>query len=147
MQVLVASPPLQHFFSQPNAKMHPGPLGGAMQEIFDQTCSGKNGSQYYSIAHDMQSYCLLTAIIVGCLCRMRIDTRAHVRLQSLRQQLLRARVMTRRARVMTRQARQKSKSRRAAMLLRGCSLQSAKWLRISRWSQPQVGNAMTSICT
>ena len=40
LQVLVASPPLQHFFSQANARSHQGPLGAAMQEVFDQTQAG-----------------------------------------------------------------------------------------------------------
>ncbi|KAL0036465.1 hypothetical protein WJX77_008836 [Trebouxia sp. C0004] len=39
LQVLVASPPLQQFFSQPNARLHQGPLGGALQEVFDQVQS------------------------------------------------------------------------------------------------------------
>lgn len=42
LQVLVASPPLQQFFSQANAKSHQGPLGGAMQELFDQTKPGSD---------------------------------------------------------------------------------------------------------
>lgn len=41
MQVLVASPPLQEFFSQPNAKLHQGPLGSALQELFEQVQAGK----------------------------------------------------------------------------------------------------------
>ena len=41
LQVLVASPPLQQFFAQPNVKLRQGPLGGALQEVFDQVQLGK----------------------------------------------------------------------------------------------------------
>ena len=46
LQVLVASPPLQHFFSQANAKVHQGPLGGAMQEVFDQLHAGSHQAKW-----------------------------------------------------------------------------------------------------
>lgn len=54
LQVLVASPPLQQFFSHANAKLHPGALGGAMQEVFDQTHAGTRccSSKPNGYAHD-----------------------------------------------------------------------------------------------
>ena len=53
LQVLVASPPLQHFFSMANTQLHQGPLGGAMQEVFDQIHAG---SQYSSFKPDRHAY-------------------------------------------------------------------------------------------
>ncbi|KAL0037457.1 hypothetical protein WJX79_008841 [Trebouxia sp. C0005] len=44
LRVLVASPPLQQFYSQPNARLHQGPLGGALQEVFDQVQSDAESS-------------------------------------------------------------------------------------------------------
>ena len=51
LQVLVASPPLQHFFSQTNAKVHQGPLGGAMQEVFNQLHAGSNQISFKTNGH------------------------------------------------------------------------------------------------
>ena len=39
-QVMVASPPLHEFFSQPKATLHQGPLASALQEVFEQTQTG-----------------------------------------------------------------------------------------------------------
>lgn len=52
LQVLVASPPLQHFFSQANTKVPQGPLGGAMQEVFDQLHAGSHHSSFKPDGHD-----------------------------------------------------------------------------------------------
>ena len=52
LQVLVASPPLQYFFSQTNTKVHQGPLGGAMQEVFDPLHAGRCYSSFKPNGHD-----------------------------------------------------------------------------------------------
>lgn len=61
MQVLVASPPLQLFFSHANAKLHPGALGGAMQEVFDQIHAGTHccSSKPKAHAHDHTLPCAI----------------------------------------------------------------------------------------
>lgn len=41
LQVLVASPPLQQFFSQPSYKMQQAPLSGGLCEVFQQAQSSK----------------------------------------------------------------------------------------------------------
>lgn len=60
LQVLVSSPPLQQFFSQPNYKVEQAPLTGGLQEVFLQAQSSRLWQQRFKPTSSTPTYAMMS---------------------------------------------------------------------------------------